>query len=96
MHPYRHHSTLTMSRKQIIIDLLSRFLEGRISSRRALDLWPNIDNPADSKLMKNAWHSLHHYDTDDDIRSREPLYEARQKADLRAMLDQLKKTAAAD
>jgi hypothetical protein len=37
--------------------------------------------------MRKAWHSLYHYDIDDDIRVKEPAYEVRQKAGLQTILD---------
>ena len=73
-----------------MIDLLSKVLDGRIASNEALDAWPDIDDLTDDKLMQNAWHSLSHYDTDEDIRANEPGYEAQQKATLRAFRDELK------
>ena len=78
------------SRKQTLIDLLSKLLAGSLSSSEALNAWPDINDPTDDKLMKNAWHLLEHYDVDSDIRTREPAYEARQKADLQKALDKLK------
>ena len=75
-----------------MIDLLSKFLAGSLSSREALNAWPDIDDPTDDGLMKNAWHSLYHYDVDSDIRAKEPAYEARQKADLQKFLSKLKKS----
>jgi hypothetical protein len=84
----------SISRKQAMIDLLSKFLAGSLSSSEALDAWPDIDDPTDDRLMTNAWHLLDHYDIDSDIRAREPAYEARQKADLQKMLDKLKSSLA--
>ena len=84
----------SISRKQTIIDLLSKFLAGSLSSEEALNAWPDNDDTTDDRLMKNAWHSLSHYDVDSDIRAREPAYEARQKADLQKILDKLKSSVA--
>jgi hypothetical protein len=78
------------SKKLAVIDLLSKFLTGKLSSSEALDTWPDIDDLSGDRLMKHAWHSLCHYDVDSDIRAREPAYEARQKADLQKILDKLK------
>ena len=76
-----------------MIDLLSKVLDGRISSSEALDAWPDIDDPTDDKLMQNAWHSLYHYDNDEDIRAEDPGYEAQQKATLQAFHDEIKSSA---
>jgi hypothetical protein len=81
----------SMTRRQCVIDLLSKVLDGRMSSADALEAWPNIDDPTDDRLMKNAWHSLYHFDTDEDIRSKEPAYETRQRAALQGILDELRK-----
>ena len=73
-----------------MIDLLSKVLDGQISSSEALNAWPDIDDPTDDKLMQNAWHSLYHYDNDEDIRAKESGYEAQQKITLQAFRDELK------
>ena len=64
-------------------------IDGSMSAEDALSNWPNIDDPTDSILMQNAWHSLYHYYTDDDIRAKEPEYEASQLAQLRSFRDKL-------
>jgi len=77
----------------MMIDLLSKFLAGSLSSSEALNAWPDIDDPTDDRLMKHAWHLLCHYDVDSDIRANEPAYEIRQNADLQKVLDKLKLSA---
>ena len=79
-----------MSRKQAIVDLLSGVLNGRISPSAALDAWPNIDDPANDKLMGNAWHFLYHYNVDEDIRAKDPNYSVWQRSALQKILDELK------
>jgi hypothetical protein len=82
-----------MNRKQVIIELLSKVLDGQISSSDAMNGWPGIDDPKDDALMKRAWYGLYYYHTDGDIRKREPAYEARQKRDLQNILGELKLSA---
>jgi hypothetical protein len=78
-----------MNKQESIVLLISKVLDGVLSPEEALDIWP-ADEPTDTKLMKNAWHLLYHYYTDDDIRLKEPAYEARQKDALRNMIDHLR------
>lgn len=57
-----------------------------MSSADALEQWPTIDDPGDDALMQNAWHSLYHFDVDEDIRAAEPGYHERQIQALRDIL----------
>ena len=73
-----------------MIDLLSKVLDKTVSADEALAAWPDIDNPSDNKLMQNAWHALYDYNTDEDIRAREPEYELSRLAVLQTFRDQMK------
>jgi hypothetical protein len=83
-------SMSSLTRKETMINLLSKVLDGTLSSGDAIKAWPDIDDPTDDKTMKNAWHSLYHYNVDVDIRSKEPEYEVQQKAALQSYLDKLR------
>jgi len=83
---------ILMSRRESIIGLLSKVADDDLPPGEALAQWPNIDDPNDDKLMRQAWHSLYHYDTDEDIRAKEPDYEGGLKQGLRDILKQLKAT----
>jgi hypothetical protein len=78
-----------MSRRQVMIDLLSGVLDKSLSADDALAAWPEIDDPSDDKLMQNAWHALYDYNTDEDIRAREPEYELSRLAVIRTFRDQM-------
>jgi hypothetical protein len=67
-----------MNKRQIIIDLLSKVLDGQMSPEVALDSWP-VAEESDDKVIKKAWHILCHYSIDDDIRARDKSYEASQR-----------------
>ena len=79
----------TMNRRQAMIDILSKVLDGSMSPENALTAWPNIDDPTDERLMRNAWHALYDFSMDQDLRAREPEYEASRLAVLRAFRDEL-------
>jgi hypothetical protein len=72
-----------------MVNVLSELLEGRINAEQALEAWPDIDDPTDDRLMRNAWHVLYDYYTDDDIRAREPEYDAARLDVLRSFRDEL-------
>ena len=74
-----------------MVDLLSKVLQQTLSPEEALDSWPNIDCPSDSRLMRNAWHALSHYYTDEDIRINDPGYDKHQRMALVAILEELRK-----
>jgi hypothetical protein len=78
-----------MNRREIMVDLLSKVLDRSMSAEEALAAWPNIDDPADDRLMRNAWHALYDYGTDEDIRAREPAYELSRLTVLRSFRDEM-------
>ena len=79
---------------QAVIQLLSEFLVGSLSSSEALAAWPSINEHAREKFMGKAWEALCHFDIDSDIRAKEPAYEIHQRAVLQKILDELKSSAA--
>ena len=79
-----------MNKRETIALLLSEVLDGALSPEKALDSWPP-DESTDTNLIKNAWHLLYHYYTDDDIRLKEPDYEERQRHAISTMIQYLRK-----
>lgn len=74
-----------------MIELLTNMLAGNLSPNETLESWPE-ENNGDDKLMRNAWHSLYHYVTDEDIRSKEPSYAMRQREALKDIVTELEKS----
>jgi len=83
---------ITMDKRQIIIELLSKVLAGTITPEAALDAWPEVLT-SDDKITQNAWHSLYHYSIDDDIRARDSSYAARQRSALQEIVAALKQSS---
>ena len=79
---------------QAVIQLLSEFLAGSLSSSEALAAWPSVNEHAEEKLMGKAWEALYHFDIDSDIRAKEPAYEIHQRVILQKILDELKSSVA--
>ena len=75
--------------RQIIINLLSKVLDGEMTPEMALDAWP-ISKENDEKLLEKAWHMLCHYGTDDDIRAKDKSYEASQRHAIEEIIAALK------
>jgi hypothetical protein len=81
-------------KKKIFIDLLSKFLNGQISVSQAINQWPDYRGLPDARLLKHARFELSWFETDSDIRSKEPSYEAAQLARIQKCLEKLKKSKA--
>ena len=74
--------------RQIIIDLLSKVLAGEMNPELALDAWP-ISAENEDQLLKEAWHLLCHYATDDDIRAKDKSYATSQRHAMEAIVTAL-------
>jgi hypothetical protein len=85
-------NTMNLRRMQMV-DILSKVLNGTLSPAEGLSAWPNIDDPTDDQLMRSAWHSLYHYNSDEDIRGRDPDYNDHLTQGLRKILRQLQNHA---
>ena len=68
--------------------LLKRVLENTLSAEVALADWPTMHRECEAALG-NAYHQLHHYLADVDIRQRDPEYAQVQKKILQDCLDEL-------
>jgi hypothetical protein len=67
-------------RAETAVRLLDRVVAGEVEADAALVSWTNIDEEPDD-LLAAAWHQLHHYANDVDLR-RDAKYENLQKAAL--------------
>lgn len=60
-----------------------------MSAKRAIDLWPNIDGEKEV-LLKNAWHELYHFLTDEDIRGRDAIYDQERRDALNSYVRRIR------
>ena len=56
-----------------------------------MESWPGEDK-ADDKLLRNAWHTLYHYQIDDDIRTKDKSYALRQRQALEEIVTALQQS----
>jgi hypothetical protein len=85
------HLAVIMERRKKIIQILSKVLAGEITPERGLESWPGEDK-ADDKLLRNAWHTLYHYQIDDDIRTKDKSYALRQRQALEEIVTALQQS----
>jgi hypothetical protein len=74
----------------LISEIISKVLAGELTAEQGLDLWPK-EEAIDNHLVRNAWHTLCHYATDDDIRIKDPDYGLHQRRTLEELAAKLKK-----
>ena len=65
-----------------LADLLDAVASARLQSGDAMKAWKLIDGD-DDPIFGAAWHALHHFDVDEDIRLRDPSYDSYTRAKLR-------------
>ena len=73
---------------QTASDSLRRVLENTLSAEAALAQWPVMTKSSD-KLLKDAYHLLHHFVSDEDIRLRDARYNASQRRALEKCAEDL-------
>lgn len=69
--------------------LLESVLKGKLNPADALREWPDIDNETD-KVICNAWHELHHFYADEDIRIKDADYDKYQRDLLRSYISDIR------
>ena len=66
--------------------LLESVARDQLAPEKALEQWGPVENEQDDEdgnsLVGRAWHSLHHYWQDYDIRAEDPAYETHKKQRL--------------
>ena len=71
-----------MDRVNRIVDILEGVADGTIDAGTVLEEeWREYEHEPD-KLITSAWHELHHFQADADIRERDAAYAESQKATL--------------
>ena len=68
--------------------LLEQVARGELEASAALNGWPQ-DAESD-ELLNASWHDLSHFAVDDDIRKKDPLYQAYQVSGLLKRVKQIK------
>jgi len=68
--------------------LIIGVLDDPLNIGAALAQWPKTDEGSE-KALKNAYHFLHHYLADEDIRKRDAGYANRQRETLKHFADEL-------
>jgi hypothetical protein len=71
------------------VELVEQAASGEIDASQALASWPCSVDECDD-LVATAWHELSHFDTDADIRAREPEYAELGKRTLRDLARKLR------
>jgi hypothetical protein len=61
--------------------LITAVLDGSLTAEDALASWPAMSESS-SKVLKNAYHLMHHYFADSDIRARDEEYATYQRCAL--------------
>ena len=56
-----------------IVKLIDRALAGKVSREEVVDLCPDAKEP---ELLRQAWHAVFHFVDDEDIRPKNPGYDA--------------------
>ena len=56
---------------------------------RIMEEW--VDFPWKERQINDAWHTLTHFEIDQDIRDRQPEYDSRMKKQLRSLAENLRK-----
>jgi hypothetical protein len=66
-----------------LADLLERVVDGKLKAGDALTVAESwTDMPWDQRDVNVAWHTLMHFNIDDDIRQKDPEYESRLREQL--------------
>lgn len=66
---------------QMASDALRRVLSNTLTAENALAQWPVMSKSSDKRL-RDAYHLLHHFASDEDIRTKDARYNASQRAAL--------------
>lgn len=78
-----------MNDTRYAIQLVEKFLDGLLSGEELLSAWPPMDNKSSQSLF-NCWHVIYHYNTDTDIRNKEPEYDEILRKNIAKRLTELK------
>lgn len=79
-----------MDKVGTIIMLLESVLKNKLNPVDALREWPdNIDNETD-EVIRKAWHELHHFYADGDIRIKDANYDKYQRGLLRSYISDIR------
>lgn len=73
--------------------LIAAVLDNELTAEAALAQWPEVDERS-SKVLQGAYHFMHHYLSDDDIRERDAKYGMAQRKALQEFMDELSAEAA--
>ena len=68
--------------------LIQAVLDSSLTSEAALASWP-VTSKGSDKMLKSAYHLLHHYFADEDIRGRDLKYSASQRGALEKCAEDL-------
>jgi hypothetical protein len=69
------------ARAEQLAGLLEAVASGTVSSTEALSVWGDVESDDDA-VLGTAWHVLHHFDTDADIRARDQAYDLEMRGTL--------------
>ena len=75
-----------------LADLIEDLVAGKASmadATRLMEEW--FDFPWKERQINDAWHTLMHFEIDQDIRDRVPEYDSRMKKHLRGLTENLRK-----
>jgi len=75
-----------------LANLIDDIVAGKTSmadATRSMEEW--VDFPWKERQINDAWHTLTHFETDQDIRDRQPEYDSRMKKQLRSLAENLRK-----